>query len=68
MNFFRCGIEKLTPVYDLKAFVAVLLRLPPPDVVTGAGAGAGAAVVPFCASLLSSSLRFFVVGEFESCD
>jgi hypothetical protein len=62
VNFFRKGIEKLTPVYDLKAFVVVLLRLPPPV------ASAGAAAVPFCAPLLSPSLRFFVAGSADCCD
>jgi hypothetical protein len=64
VNFFLWGIEKLTPEYVLKAFVDVLVRLPPAAL---AGAVAAAAA-PFCGPLFSSSLRFFVVGSTVGCD
>lgn len=56
VNFFRCGIEKLTPGYVRHAFVAVLAKLPPVE------------RVPFCALLLSSSLRFLVAGSAGGCE
>jgi len=56
VNFFRCGIEKLTAGYVLNAFVEVLVRLPP---VFDA---------PFCGATLSSILRFFVAGSAAGCE
>lgn len=54
--FLLCGMEKLTPRYCRHGLVAVLVKLDE------------AAPVPFCAPLLSSSLRFFAVGSFVGCD
>jgi hypothetical protein len=58
VNFFRCGIEKLTPGCVRHAFVAALVRLPP----------AAGVEVPFVAPLLSSSLRFFAAGSAAGCE
>lgn len=52
VNFFRCGMAKLTLGYVRHAFVDVLVKLPPVE------------DAPFCALLLlSSSLRFLAAGS-----
>ncbi len=52
MNFFRCGIEKLTPGYDRHAFNDVLFKL----LLSADG-------TPLRVLLLSSSLRFLAAGS-----